>query len=118
MTLNSIYDLFVRPPTQRIDGVKTIPSNIADILTAQSLAFWCMDDGSIYPSGTEKESGFYLNTHSYSFNEQIVLQNALKYKFNIDTNIHKHENIYKLYIKAKSMPTLRYYVLPYFSFLL
>ena len=71
-----------------------------------------MDDGSI------SESGFYLNTHSYTFKEQIVLQNALKYKFNIDTNIHKHENIYKLYIKAKSMPTLRYYVLPYFSFLL
>ena len=51
-TLNPIYDLFVK------EGVKTIPNNIADILSAQSLAFWCMDDGSI------SESGFYLNTHS------------------------------------------------------
>ena len=100
--LNPVYDLFVK------EGVKTIPNNIADILSAQSLAFWCMDDGSI------SESGFYLNTHSYTFKEQIVLQNALKYKFNIDTNVHKHGNKYKLYIKAKSMPILRYYVLPYF----
>ena len=84
-TLNPVYDLFVK------EGVKTIPNNIADILSAQSLAFWCMDDGSI------SESGFYLNTHSYSFNEQIILQNALKYKFNIDTNIHKHGNKYKLW---------------------
>ena len=58
----------------------------------------------------------HLNTHSCSFNEQIILQNALKYKFNLDTNIHKHGNKYKLYIKAKSMPTLRCYVLPYFFF--
>lgn len=99
--LNQVYDLFV------INGVKTIPSNISLYLSAQSLAFWC-----IYRSISE--SGFYLNTHSYTFNEQIILQNALKSKFNIDTNIHKHGDKYKLYIRAKSMPTLRYYVLPYF----
>nr|UEV87057.1 hypothetical protein [Grifola frondosa] len=107
LALNQIYDLFV------INGVKTIPNNIADYLNAQSLAFWCMDDGS------KSESGFYLNTHSYSFEEQIILLpngvRALNIKFGIETSIHKHENKYKLYVKAKSMPTLRYLVLPYFT---
>lgn len=110
ITLNSIYDLFVK------DGVKLF---LVILLIFNGTKFSFLVYGRRqYFSLSSGESGFYLNTHSYSFNEQIVLQNALKYKFNIDTNIHKHENIYKLYIKAKSMPTLRYYVLPYFSFLL
>lgn len=38
------------------EGVKTIPNNIADILSAQGLAFWCMDDGSISESGFSSEA--------------------------------------------------------------
>lgn len=67
------------------------------------------DDGSI------AESGFYLNTHSYTKDEQIILQKALYTKFNLDTTIHVHGDQFKLYIRAKSMPTLRYLVLPYFA---
>jgi hypothetical protein len=67
-----------------------------------------MDDGSI------AESGFYLNTHSYTMEEQIILQNALKLNFNLETKIHKHGNQFKIYIKAISMPKLRLLVLPYF----
>lgn len=100
--LRSIYEIFV------INGVKTIPANIAYYLTPCSLAFWAMDDGSA------SESGFYLNTHSYSMDEQIILQQALKSKFNLDTNIHKHGDLLKLYIKASSMPTFRALVHPYF----
>ena len=36
---NYLWDLFY------IDKVKTIPSNIGDILTKVGLAFWIMDDG-------------------------------------------------------------------------
>jgi hypothetical protein len=68
-----------------------------------------MEDG--YKAG----SGFYLNTHSYTFDEQIILKKALKSKFNLDTNIHKHGDQYKLYIVAKSMSAFKSIVLPYYS---
>jgi hypothetical protein len=68
-----------------------------------------MDDGSI------SESGFYLNTHSYSLEENLILQKALKSKFFLYTNLHKHGNKYKIYIRGKSMEYFRYIVLPYFS---
>lgn len=106
--MSSCFDSNLRSFLEVVKGVKTIPSNIADYLTPLGLAFWCMDDGSI------SESGFYLNTHGYSFDEQIILQNALKSKFDIDANIHKHDDQFKLYIIASSMPTLRHYVSPYF----
>jgi LAGLIDADG DNA endonuclease family len=67
-----------------------------------------MDDGSI------SESGFYFNTHSYSIEEHIILQKILNSKFNLETNVHKHGNKYKLYIRAKSMPIFRFIVYPYF----
>jgi hypothetical protein len=35
--------------------------------------------------------------------------------FNIETNIHKHGNKYKIYIKAKSMTKFILIVLPYFE---
>jgi LAGLIDADG DNA endonuclease family len=78
----------------------------------QSLAFWAQDDGS---STTE---GFYLNNHSFSFREQLILQQALfikKINFGLICNIHKHESQYKLYIRAKSLPQFRSLVLPYFT---
>jgi len=68
-----------------------------------------MDDGS------KSESGFYLNTLSYSYNDNEILQKALLTKFNIESNIHKHGDKYKIYVKAKSMHILKMIVLPYFD---
>jgi hypothetical protein len=101
--LNSIYDIFIK------NGVKTIPKNIGGILTPRALAFWSMDDGS------KAGSGFYLNTHSYTLSENILLQKALKSKFKLDVNIHKHKNQYKLYIVAKDMNVFKSIVSPYFA---
>lgn len=100
--LNPIYDLFI------VNGIKQIPLNIGDLLTARSLAFWSMDDGSA------SESGFYLNTLSFSYANHLILQKALKSKFNLDTNIHKHDKNFKLYIVAESMTRFKSLVLPYF----
>ena len=68
-----------------------------------------MDDGSL------TESGFYLNTLSYTLGEHVLLQKALQIKFNIETSIHRYGTKYKLYIKAKSLNNFRNLVLPYFS---
>ena len=67
-----------------------------------------MDDGSL------SESGFYLNTLSYTLDVHIILQKALLYKFGLECNIHKHGKQFKLYIKAKSKPLFISLVKPYF----
>jgi hypothetical protein len=89
--LNPLYDLFIK------NGVKTISPSLIDWITPVSLAYWSMDDGSKTPEG------FYLNTHSFSYEEQIVLKDIFLHKFNILCNIHKHEKLYKIYIRGKSM---------------
>jgi len=102
LSLNPILDLFI------VNGKKTISPNIVNSISSRSLAFWAMDDGSL------SESGFYFYTLSYSIEEHLILQKILIYKFNLETNVHKHGNKYKLYIKAKSMPIFRLIVFPYF----
>jgi NADH-ubiquinone oxidoreductase chain 4L len=102
LSLNPIFDLFI------VNGKKTISPNIVNSISARSLAFWAMDDGSL------SESCFYFNTLSYSIEEHLILQKKLKSKFNLETSVHKHGNKYKLYIKAKSMPIFRFIVYPYF----
>jgi hypothetical protein len=42
------------------NGTKAVPSNLGDILTARSLAYWAMDDG------TRHHSGFRLNTQGFT----------------------------------------------------
>jgi hypothetical protein len=49
------------------EGVKIIPDNLENLLTAKGLAYWLMDDG--YKSGKY----FYICTESFSLNEQKML---------------------------------------------
>ena len=67
-----------------------------------------MDDGS------KAESGFYINTHSFSKDEHLLIQKALYSKLGLICNIHRHKTQYKIYITAKSMPKFRTLVSPYF----
>lgn len=75
-----------------------------------------MDDGSSTPEG------FYLNTMSFSYSEQVILalpQGALLNRFGGPgpvVKIHKHKNQYKLYIVASSMPKFRALVYPHFHY--
>ena len=101
--LYPLYDIFI------VDGVKRILSNISQFLTPVSLAFWAMDVRSRTPEG------FYLNTHSFSFEEQLILKKALLDNFGILCNIHKHGAQFKLYIRAQSMTTFRTVVTPHFT---
>lgn len=99
--LNPIYDLFIT------EKKKTIRSELEKHLSPRSLAYWAMDDGSL------SESGFYFNTMSFSLEENILLQKMLNRKFNLESNIHKHKDKYKIYIRASSMAMFRFIVYPY-----
>lgn len=69
-----------------------------------------MDDGARHSNG----NGFYLNTQSFTKEENIFLIKNLKDKFNLDCTIHKDKKNYKIYIKANSMPHFKSLVTPYF----
>ena len=59
------------------EGKKVIPTNIKQLLTPVSLAYWAMDDG------TKHSSGFRLQTDSYSENEVKLLVKTLQDKFEL-----------------------------------
>ncbi len=72
--LNYYYELFY------LNGTKIIPKNIAELLTPRSLAIWICDDGS-----KDSNNQTILHTRSYTFNEITILQEAIKFKFNLNT---------------------------------
>ena len=88
-------------------GVKFIPNNLEDFITAKSLAYWIMDDG------YKTTSGFYLCTESYTLEDNLKLSKMLKNKFNLDSGIHKHTNGHRLYIFTSSKDRLLELVKPY-----
>lgn len=90
-----------------IEGVKFIPSNLEDLLTARGLAYWIMDDG--YKS----VNGFYLCTESYSLQDHQILISVLKNKFNLESSIHKTSNGNRLYILGSSKQRLIELIKPY-----
>ena len=93
---NELYELFYTSTT----GKKIIPSNISDLLTPVSLAYWIMDDGSFTGSGLK------LHTNAFSIEELNILKEALEKNFGLIATIQvsnreKLQNT--LYISKKQM---------------
>jgi LAGLIDADG DNA endonuclease family len=65
-----------------VNGTKIVPNIIGVILTDVSLAYRVQDDGS------KTGSGFYLNKHSYTYSEHLLLKEVLWPKLHLDCNIH------------------------------
>jgi hypothetical protein len=93
-----------------LNGNKVIPSNIGEIITPRSLAFWTMDDGCLTSNGY----GFYLCTHSFTKDEVLLLCSVFQDKFGISSSIHLERGKPKIYIKAGSLNSFRSLVRPYF----
>jgi hypothetical protein len=97
-----------------LSGVKFIPDNLEEFLTARSLAYWLMDDG--YQSVV----GFYFCTDSYSLEDIHKLANILRKKFDLECGVHKHTNGHRLYIfsssKGKLLQLIKPYLLPHFYY--
>jgi hypothetical protein len=89
-------------------GKKVIPTNIADLLTPRSLAFWIMDDGQ-----QVKRGGVTLCTDSFKSNEIQILREALKTNFNLETSIHnkkasRGDSMYeRIYINKSSLDLVK-----------
>ncbi|TSC77848.1 MAG: homing endonuclease [Parcubacteria group bacterium Gr01-1014_29] len=83
---------------------KIIPSNIDELLTHPiSMAVWYMDDGCY----VKRDSTFILNTQSFSWPENYILQECLRKKFSIETTIQRDKSYWRLYVKKRSAEIFR-----------
>jgi len=84
------------------DVKKIVPSNIGELLTPLSLAYWICDDGT-FP----KDRGVVLCTNSFSKDEVNLLVSALTDKFNLKCTVNKNRGNYVIRISSKSLPDLQ-----------
>ena len=80
------------------NGKKIVPPDINMLLNDPlALAIWFMDDG----YKRNDCNALRLNTDSFSFDENVLLQEALKTNFGIETAIHKKGRYWNLYIPER-----------------
>jgi hypothetical protein len=93
--LNYYYDLFYK------DGVKIIPNNLSELLTARGLAYWIMDDG-----GKSVYNQTILHTRSFSKQDVEYLQFVLNKNFGLRTRLEeKKPNQWVIYIPVSQTKT-------------
>ena len=85
-------------------GTKCIPSNIVELLTVRSLAFWLSDDGTF----DKLNQVVVLCTDSFTLEEVELLINVLNDKWNLECYINKTNNGgYRIVIPRRSLPILQ-----------
>jgi ubiquinol-cytochrome c reductase cytochrome b subunit len=103
------------------NGKKIIPENITSLLenAPLALAVWVMDDGN------KNHQAVFLNTQSFSLEEQKRLSQILKYiyGFNVTVNSHSRSNgveLFRIRIDTESTKRLKSivkdYILPQFHY--
>lgn len=81
---------------------KVVPKNIQELLTAQSLAYWIMDDG-----GINAYKATQLNTDSFTLEDIHILQEALHNNFQLRTRlIEKRSNQWMIVIPIRQTVSL------------
>jgi len=90
-------------------NTKIVPEAIYKLLTAKSLAFWIMDDGSRHGKG------LHISVYYFSTEDVDKLIYVLQDKFNLRCSIHYNKDKKpRIYIFKESMNNLKSLVLPYF----
>lgn len=89
--LTDLYKKFYK------DGKKVIPEDIKDLFNSETIAVWFMDDGNIRKNNG-KIYGYYLNTQSFSREENNYLSQVFQDKYNIKPLVIRNKNSYRLYI--------------------
>lgn len=95
------YDLFYPAVKATNKRIKRVPKNIGELLTARSLAYWFMDDGTRGSKITEKPA-YSIATHSFSYDDQLILVKALDKNFGIKSVLYKDKQFFRLSIKPES----------------
>lgn len=100
-SLNWLYDGFY------CSGIKKVPQNISELLTARALAIWFMDDGSACNSGVK------ISTQGFSHDDLILLQKALVLNFGLTTTLHRHGGKKVLYFSKIQAFNMLQIIKPY-----
>lgn len=88
--------------------IKTVPLDLYNLLTYESLSHWIMCDG------TKSGKGLTLQTQSFTIKEVVFIINVLIYKFDLKCSIHMQRNQPTIYISTKSMKKIQPYIINYF----
>ena len=99
--LTELYHLFF------VNGVKTIPKDIYNMLTPEALAHMIMGDGT-------NDHGVLLCTDSFTLQDVIRLMNVLIIRYRLDCTLRVQGPNYRIYIRRRSMPLLRSIITPHF----
>lgn len=91
---------------------KKVPSKyVLRRVTPLGLLLWYLDDGQLHVSfrGTKAKRFAYLNTQSFTYEQNRLIQQMLKDRFGIETRIHKNglgiddtKAYYRLYFNAEN----------------
>jgi hypothetical protein len=92
-----LYSLFY------LEGKKIVPSNIGDLFTPLSLAYWLADDGTFHKT----HQFVRICTHSFSYEEVQLLASVLSDKFNLKSSVNKDNGCFLIRISQKSLPDLQ-----------
>jgi hypothetical protein len=89
---------------------KCVPRNIHRLLTARSIAYWFMDDGSIK---SRESKGVIFNTQGFARRDVKLLVHVLCSCFNLEANERKQKEGWQIYISGKSHERFRELVDPF-----
>jgi hypothetical protein len=116
-THNNIWFQTVSHPAFRFyahqfyDGKrKCVPKLIHRYMTARTVAYWFMDDGSIK---SRESKGVIFNTHGFERKDVQRLIDALRSRFSLEANERRQQEGWQIYISGKSYVRLREIVDPY-----
>lgn len=98
--ITELYDLFY------VNGKKTLPSDLYNLLTWEAIAHLIMGDGTY-------NCGVRIQTESFTVKQVVFIINILIVKFNLECNIHTQRSYPILYIKSKSIKKNLCHLLPY-----
>lgn len=95
---------------------KQLTKKIVYKINEEGLCYWYLDDGSLVfqrKNGKIESRKGYLNTQSFTYEENVLLQEMLLTKFNIQTKIHKDKKYYRLYLNSTELQKLIDIIFPY-----
>lgn len=92
------------------DGKKCVPKLIHRWLTANAIAYWFMNDGSIK---SKESKGIIFNTQCFTRLEVEHLIKVLQAKFDLQASLRKQKDGYQIYVSGKSFEVFAELVSPY-----
>jgi hypothetical protein len=94
-------------------GIKSVPKNIHQFLTARAVSYWFMDDGTYNTDIKSGKRSYLFSTQGFTQPDCQRLCDALKTNFGINSKVHRDKKFFRIYVNADSSEKLIDLVAPY-----